>query len=86
VNIVVSDDDIVHVARHLHGSAGLGGTESMTLSSWLLGYKNASSQLRVALAHMAEWMANGLVPWAAIPCSYEQSAYCSRQMSWGLPH
>lgn len=54
------------VARKLHGAGGLGGTDAAALKSWLLRHRQASSVLQEALAKLTTWVANKLVPWAAV--------------------
>ena len=66
VPLALSHTVIKQVASRLHGAAGLGGTDAPTLKSWLLRHRKASDNLCSALARLTTWVANQLVPWAAI--------------------
>jgi hypothetical protein len=66
VPVQITDDDLTAIARHLHGAAGLGGTDAYTLKRWLLHHRDHSTKLRTALCHLIEWVSNRLVPWAAV--------------------
>ena len=60
-----TEDDVTWVASKLFGAAGALGAEAMELSNWLLRFRCASEELRVAVAGLNEWMANSSPPWAA---------------------
>ncbi len=65
VDLAITEDSVEKVAGRLSGSAGLGGTDAYALSHWLLKFGTASCKLRVALAGLSAWLANGFPPWAA---------------------
>ncbi len=65
VDLDITEDSVEKVAGRLSGSAGLGGSDAYACSHWLLKFGTASRKLRVALAGLSAWMANGFPPWAA---------------------
>jgi hypothetical protein len=65
VPLLVTPDLVEVVASHLSGSAGPGGTDSITLANWLLRYGEASERLREALAALGTELASGNPPWAS---------------------
>ena len=81
VPLQVTDEDICSTARHLHGAAGLGGTDAPTLKRWLLQFRQPSQQLRHALCHLTEWIANQLVPWGAI-----RALFSNRLLAFAKPN
>lgn len=58
--------EVATVAKKLHGSAGLGGTDAPTLKMWLTKFKTSSTSLQEAVASFVTWMANQIVPHASI--------------------
>jgi len=62
----VPQETVVMAAKKLHGASGLGGVDSPMLKTWLLRYKQSSVKLQQAIATFAQWIANEIVPWAAI--------------------
>jgi hypothetical protein len=65
VPVEITADVVEAVASSLSGAAGPGGTDSVTLANWLLRYGEASERLRIAMANLGSWLANGHPPWAA---------------------
>jgi hypothetical protein len=63
----ITEDVVEQVAtRRLSGSAGIGGTDSHTLTHWLLSFGKASQhKLCVVLAKFGGWMSNKIPSWAA---------------------
>jgi len=65
VPVEVTAEIVESVASKLSGGAGPGGTDAVTLQNWLLRYGVASERLRISLASLGAWLANGNPPWAA---------------------
>lgn len=65
VDLDITEDTVIEVAKNLSGSGGAGGTDSYTAQSWLLRFGEASCRLRVALANFTCWLANDFPPWAS---------------------
>ena len=80
VPLQVTDEDLSSTARHLHGAAGLGGTDAHTLKHWLFHFRQQSQLLRQSLCRLTEWMANQLVPWAAI-----RALFSNRLLAFAKP-
>ena len=60
-----TDNDVTWVASKLSGAAGALGEDSIELHNWLLHFGFLSEELRVAVARLADWMANSFPPWSA---------------------
>ena len=65
VDLNITNETVKAVGRKLSGSGGLGGTDAMSVRSWLLQFGGASRKFRTAVAYFGEWMSNGYPPWAA---------------------
>lgn len=64
-DVHVSVETVEKIARQISGAGGPVGIDSNTLSSWLLRFGDPSTKLRAAFANLANFLANGLAPWAA---------------------
>ena len=49
----------------LSGSSGTGGTDSEYLQGWLLKFREDIKRLRTSVENFSNWLANGILPWAA---------------------
>ena len=58
-------EETVSKMAQLKGAAGVGGTDSETLTSWLLTFGTYSQRLRNAIVRLAKWLSNDNPPWGA---------------------
>ena len=66
LDVKVSGETVLTVAKRLKGSGGPGGTDYAAVQNWLLQYRHISEQLREAIFTLTEWIANNIVPFEAI--------------------
>ena len=70
----ITDDTVTAVAGRLSGSAGPGGTDSVSLQHWLLRFGAASAELRLIVGDFVEWLGNGRPPLGRLSGTYERPA------------
>jgi hypothetical protein len=65
VPVDCSEEVVSEIANKLHGGAGPGSVDALSLAKWLTRYGKASQELREELAAWTEWLCNHSPPWAA---------------------
>ena len=65
MSLDITGDDVVEMSPKLMGAASPTSVNAIALSSWLLFFCLASTELREEMAHWTEWLANTSPPWAA---------------------
>jgi hypothetical protein len=66
VTVDITPEMVADCAKTLRGAAGLGGSETSEVRRWFTAFGDRSRALCRVVAELGSWMANGLVPWAAI--------------------
>ena len=61
----MTEDNVEKVGKRLSESAGPLGTNSMSMSHWLLKLGGTSTNLRRSIVKLVDWLANDYPPWAA---------------------
>ena len=56
---------MLQVGGKLHGAAGAGGVDAVTMKNWITRFGLASVKLREELAQWADWLCNTSPSWAA---------------------
>ena len=59
----ITKDTVTTVAGRSLGGAGPGGTDSVYLQHWLLGFGAESAELMLIVGDFVEWLGNGRPPW-----------------------
>ena len=57
--------NVTWVASKISGTSGVLGAEAVELRSWLLCFRCASEDFRVAVTDLDDWMDNSSPPWSA---------------------
>ena len=78
----ITEETVSKTACQLKGAAGVGGTDSETIASWLLKFGTHSQRLRNAITRLAKWLSNDNLHWAA----YLAPSHCTRQKSRSMSH
>ena len=66
VDVIITESHIRKVAHKLSGSAGPSGVDSTHWQAFLLKYGNHSQELREAMAHLTERLANNIIEWEEV--------------------
>ena len=71
LDIQITQDHVINIARKVSESAGTSGIDSFALSHWLLRYEGRSKKLRFAIVKFIEELSNeypSLAAYRAIIC------------------